>query len=269
VLFLVLTGLPSCRDHQSSANADFESAYQDFLHGELTKCREKSAHGYRTFSNSSPQWARNFRILEGKALLEQGLFEEVLKLLESQPLPSDHLESLVSTLTLVAVAKVHLHKLPEAEQALSDAAKLCNVSEVSSCGESIQALGILASERSQSSTAEQQYERSLSFARSRGDTFLESTSLLNLGYESLAQGRFDEAIDRSDAAYRSAQSIGAKVVALVAEGNKGWAYYRLGDSEKALELSEKSERAAARLKDIFDQENELTNIGYSARSVVR
>ncbi|MBZ5614405.1 MAG: CHAT domain-containing protein [Acidobacteriia bacterium] len=100
------------------------------------------------------------------------------------------------------------------------------------------------------------------FARSHNDPYLESTSLLNLGYESLAQGRFDEAIDRSESAYQVAKTIDARVIQLVTQGNTGWAYYRLGDSEKALALSVEAEKAAAKVGDVFDQENELTNIGY-------
>ena len=241
---------------------DFERAYQDFIHGELTKCREEAERGYRRFGNSSPEWARKFKTLEAKALLEQGLFEDALKILESQSLPSDQLESDVSILTLLALAKIRIHEIPESERALTAALKLCDASEVASCGGLFQAFGILASERSQSSSAEKAYEHSLSFARSHSDRFLESTSLLNLGYESLAQGRFDEAIDRSEAAYQSAKSIGARVIELVTQGNTGWAYYRLGDSEKALGLSLEAEKTAAQLGDVFDQENELTNIGY-------
>jgi len=252
----------SCSDRQGSPQLDFERAYQDFIHGELTKCREGASRGYRRFGNSSPEWARKFRILEARALLEQGLFEDALKLLESQSLASDQPESNVSILTLVALAKIRIHEIPESEHALNDAQKLCDASEVPSCGALYQAFGILASERSQSSSAEKAYEHSLSFARSHSDRFLESTSLLNLGYESLAQGRFDEAIDRSEAAYQTAKSMGARVIELVTQGNMGWAYYRLGDSEKALGLSLEAEKTAAQLGDVFDQENELTNIGY-------
>ena len=262
LLFFALVWVASCSDRQGYPQLEFERAYQDFIHGELTKCREEAERGYRRFGKSSPEWARKFRTLEAKALLEQGLFEDALKLVESQSLPSDQPESDVSILTLVALAKIRIHEIPESEHALNDALKLCDASEVASCGGLYQAFGILASERSQSSSAEKAYEHSLSFARSHSDRFLESTSLLNLGYESLAQGRFDEAIDRSEAAYQSAKSIGARVIELVTQGNMGWAYYRLGDSEKALGLSLEAEKTAAQLGDVFDQENELTNIGH-------
>jgi len=122
--------------------------------------------------------------------------------------------------------------------------------------------GLLAGERSEPAVAEDFHRRTLLFARAHGDAYLESTSLLNLGFESLAQGHFDEALDRSEEALAAARAAGARILALVAEGNIAWAYYRLGDSERALELARDAERQAAETEDVFDQGNELTNIGY-------
>lgn len=208
-----------------------------------------------------------FRILEARALLEQGHFDDAVRLLEDLP-QQDHSSRFdspdlsVSSMAVAAVARIHLHRLAEAQQILDQGLQRCDSSEVPSCGDLFQALGILADEHSDSSSAEKQYTRSLSFARSHSDPFLEASSLLNLGYESLAQERFDEAADRSEAAYRAAQSIGASVIALVAQGNVGWAYYRLGDLERALTLSLEAERSAAQRDDVFDRENLLTNLGY-------
>jgi tetratricopeptide (TPR) repeat protein len=42
----------------------------------------------------------------------------------------------------------------------------------------------------------------------------------------------------------------------------GWAYYRFGDFEKALQLSTESLEAATQLGYVYERENELTNIGY-------
>ena len=100
------------------------------------------------------------------------------------------------------------------------------------------------------------------FSRAHHDGFLESTSLLNLGAVSLKEERFDEAIDWSSASLKKSNSIGAEDVALVAQGNLGWAYFMLGDFEKALAIFQEAEQHAAKLGDFYDQENELTNIGY-------
>ena len=79
---------------------------------------------------------------------------------------------------------------------------------------------------------------------------------------SLSQEHYDEAVDRSQAGYVVADRVGARRLKLIARGNIGWAYYKLGDSEKALELFIESESLASQIGDFWSQSNELTNIGY-------
>ena len=93
-------------------------------------------------------------------------------------------------------------------------------------------------------------------------SFLESTALLNLGAESLALGRLDEALDRSEAAYKAAKTVDARIVEQVTQGNIGWASYRLGDSQKAMDLFLEAEKSARELEDFVDQGVWLTNVGY-------
>lgn len=253
--------MPSCARYRSDPQTDFDDAYQKLVAGQLTECRHEANRGYARFLKSNPRSAVRFRILEARALLEQGLFDDAVRTAEGYASSSDA-ELSISATVVVAEAKINMHRLAEAEAALRRAEQQCDKSEIPSCGDVFQAVGILGDERSNSTAAEEYYNRSLSFARSHHDSFLESTSLLNLGNESLAQGRFDEAADRSQDAYDSARKIGANVIALVAQGNTGWASYRLGDSEKALELSLGAEKEARALNVIFDRENLLTNVGY-------
>lgn len=240
----------------------YEHASSAFLHGELKQSQDEAERGYQQFRKSSPEWAWRFRILEARAALWRGLYEDVLKLLGSQSVPSNQPDLVIPTLTIVGVAHVYLHNFSNAENVIEQAARLCETSSIAGCGDVLQARGFLASEQGQSASAEQLYGLSLSFARSRSDRFLESTSLLNLGAESLAQGHFDEAIERSEAAYQSARTVDARAVELVAKGNIGWAHYKLGDLEKALTILVEAEALAVKLQGVSNQENELTNIGY-------
>jgi len=242
--------------------AKFDRDYQIFLRGDLKLSEAEAEQAYRQFLGSRPEWAWKFRILEAEASLWRGLYEEVPELLRSPPVLHDQRDLAISASTLLAVANVHLRKFPEAERNLRNAEQFCIDDTSPRCGEVIQARGLLASQQAQFIPAERFFEKSLSFARGHDDHFLESTSLLNLGAVALALGHFDEAIDRSEAAYEAAQSIDAKIVELVVKGNLGWAYYKLGDAEKALLLSAETEGLAAQLGDVSDQENELTNIGY-------
>jgi len=256
----VVTGLLSCAGRESP-QALFQHAEQAFLHGELQQSQDECQRAYRTFRKSDPLWASRFKILEAKATLWRGLYGDVLKLLQSEPIPTDQPDLEVSALTLTGVAALNTHNFPEAERSLAKAEALCS-SPLPDCGYTLLARGLLASERNQSAAAEQFYQSSLAFARSHGDKFLEAESLLNLGAESLVEGHFDEAIDRSEAAYKIAHAIGAGIPEMITEGNIGWANYKLGDSDQALERFLKAEKRAGELHNYVDRGAWLTDAGY-------
>jgi CHAT domain-containing protein/Tfp pilus assembly protein PilF len=251
----------SC-NRNDSPQAAFDRVYKSLLHGDLEQAQNEAHRECQRFRDSSPEWAWRFRTLEARAALQRGLYEDALKLLKSAPLPSDQAELVIPILTLSGEANAKTHNFSESERSLSDATALCDGSASASCGYVLKARGLLATERNQSGPAERLFELSLGFARSHGDVLLESYALLNLGYESLAEGHFDEAIDRSEAAYQIAKAIGARRLELITQLNVAWAYYKLGDSEKALGLSEEAEKLASQLGDVRDKENILTNVGY-------
>jgi CHAT domain-containing protein len=195
-------------------------------------------------------------------MLWRGMSREALDLLGSFRVPAADRESAIHALAVEGVAHAHLHAFPEANNALSQAEQMCSSHEEPVCGTVARAEGILAVERGQLVEAQRFFEQSRSFARLHSDQFLEATALSNLGLIAVAEEHFDEAKDQSDGAYQAAVAIDAARVALVAQGNSGWASYRLGDSERALELFQQAQQRAAQLGDTFDQENQLTNIGY-------
>ena len=165
-------------------------------------------------------------------------------------------------LALEGVAYAHLRLFPEAESTLGQAELSCSAISVAACGNVIRANGVLAIERGNLDQAQQFFMQSLSFARSDGDKFLEATALLNLGAASLKEEHFDEAIDRSNEALRLSVALDAGDVSLVASENLGWAYYNLGDPDKALELLLDAENNAFKVGDIVDQVSLLTDVGY-------
>jgi CHAT domain-containing protein/Tfp pilus assembly protein PilF len=228
----------------------------------LIHSQQEAEEGYRRFSPSSPEWASKFRILEAESLLWRGKYPEVLNLLDSEALGSAPTENAISILTLRAIAHARQLDLATAMHELQEAEQLCARPEPTTCGEALQGHGLFALGQNQFSEAQRYLERALSFARTRKDRFLEMTSLLNLVAVLVKEGRFDEVIDRSRAAYEAATTLGAADIALAAEENLGWSYYRLGDSETALGLLVEAEKRAEALGDVFGQENALTNIGY-------
>ena len=238
----------------------FDRANQAYQHGDLKQSRQEAGRAYARFRISKPEWAWRFRILEAKAALSTDPPEDVLKLLKSEPLPSQPYLA-IPVLTQIGVANVYERNFAEGQRSLDEAQQLCDSYAAPSCGDVLQARALLASQRTDSASAEQLYQQSFLFARSRGDTFLEATSLLNLGDESLAAAHFDEAIDRSEAASQAAKVVDAKVVEQIALGNIGWADYRLGDSDRALELFLEAEKRS-KVNDPLDQGAWLTDAGY-------
>jgi CHAT domain-containing protein len=186
----------------------------------------------------------------------------VLSLLDLEAPGSAPVENTISVLTLRAIAHARQLDLATAMRELQEAEQLCAPPEPVSCGEALQGRGLFALGQNQFSEAQSYFERALSFARTKKDRFLEMTSLLNLSGALVKEARFDEALDRSRAAYEVSTILGAADIALAAQENLGWTYYRLGDSETALKLLVEAEKRAEELGDVFAQENALTNIGY-------
>ena len=261
-MLLLSSSLISCNE-ETSARRTFGHAQQTLLHGEQALAQVEADHGYRRFLNSSPYWSWKFRILEADALMRQGLSHQVLNLLSAPPPHPDFPQFSIPVLTVQALAHARLHQFRDADQELSEAERLCTaLSNENSCGAVPRARGILALEQGQFFVAQQQFEKTLQFARSHGDEFLESTALLNLSASSLQQNHFDDAIEWSRAAQRLSAAIGAEDVAQVAVGNLGWAYYKLGDLDKALESFIAADHTAEHLGHILGQVYWLYDIGY-------
>jgi len=262
--FLFLTAiacLGACVPAQSP-RAAYEQARETFVHGDLATSQHQAERGYQRFRNSSPEWAWRFRVLEGQSLLWSGSYREVLALFESPAADSAPEDLHVSILALQAVALARQHDLGTAEEKLQEADRLCAARSLEGCGEAFQARGLFALGQNQYTEARQDFLRSLAFARAKDDAFLETTSLLNLGGVLVKEGRYDEAVDSSDGAYKSALALKADDIALAAQENLAWSYYRLGDSARALDLMVVAEKRAEQLGDTFNEENGLTDIGY-------
>jgi tetratricopeptide (TPR) repeat protein len=248
----------SCSHH--SPQVDYNHAYQTFVQGNLKQAQQEAEEGRQRFQHSRPDWSSRFRALEAEALLLRGMSREALALISSQ-IPDDR-NVAISMLATQGVAYARLHSFPDADYSLKRAEQLCASDPPGVCGSVMRAQGVVAVERGQMEEARTLFARSLTFAREKGDRFLEATALLNLGLSSLNEEHFDEAVDSTSEAYRISREIGAESVATKALGNLGWAYYRLGDHERALQAFQESEKHAAEIGNVFDQENELTNIGY-------
>jgi CHAT domain-containing protein len=241
---------------------EYLHARQLFLEGELEKCQESARLGFLRFQNVDPEWASRFRLLEAQSMLYRGLRNDALALLAPFHPDANHANERVEQLAIEAEALAYLHKFQAAGEDLSQAEPLCVNSSLAACGQVLRARGIMAIEREQLPAARQFFLECQAFARARHDPELESNAWLNLGSVSLHDGHYDEAVDWSRDAYAASMSLGNQNRAQAALGNTGWAYFELGDSERALPLLLEAEQSAARLGNIRDQLKWLSTVGF-------
>ena len=258
LVLLCLLACVSRRDPQ----ATLDHATKTFRHGDIAKAEEEAKRGYDQFRGLSAEWAWKFILLRADALAWRGLNGRVLTLLDSEPAPPSSGELAVRKKRLEGAAYVSLQRFPEADQKFGEAERLCARSNSDVClGVSLER-GTMEMARGRFKQAEGFFEQVLNSAREWKDQFHEAVALLDLGWSSLLQEHFDEALDWSAASYRLSAASQFDDIAQNALGNLGWAYYRLGESEKAEELFLEAEKRATELGDLSDQVKWLTNIGY-------
>src|SRR5580700_4610947 len=243
-------------------NIAFNRAESAFEKGDTEVAAREADIGYRLFHKASKEWAWRFTILKARTLSRQGRDEDVLRLLASEPGPPPTQDLLVQEHRIEAVTYASLRRFPEAEKALSEAERLCAVADSPTCPDVMRARGFLQMHRGHYVEAQGLFERALASAHAAGDPFLEATAFLNLSWSAEEQTHFDEALDWADAARRIAVVQGFAGVAQTALGNMGWAYYKLGDPEKAKGVFIDAGTQAEKLGHLTDQVRWLTNLGY-------
>ena len=145
---------------------------------------------------------------------------------------------------------------------LAELERNCLISGSDVIGQVFVALGMLQVERAEYGRAQALFEKSLELARKRGNRFSEAVALLKLSNTALLQEHFEEAIERSNSAYDIARALDARLITEIAEGNLGWAYYKMGDSERSSSLYVDAYEQAKELGDSFDEVKWLTTTGY-------
>ena len=175
--------------------------------------------------------------------------EDVVQILSQPLIFANSPDLLIQRSSLLGLAYSHLHQFSKAEQELREATKICSTVDDAACGALLRAKGALAIELGQTDKAYDDYLQSLAIARKFHQPMDEASSLVNLGRTCFLEEKLDEGIDWTRAASRVASDLHADDLRLFTLGNLGWAYYKLGDSEKALEMYAEAERSAVALGD--------------------
>jgi CHAT domain-containing protein/Tfp pilus assembly protein PilF len=240
----------------------YDHARQMLRSGDAAAAALEAEKGHKDFLAAGPEWAWKFTILRAWALHSRGLNDDVLKLLSSELVPAPTGELSVQKLRWEGVAYVSLHKFAEAEEKFGEAERICAASDYPACPDVVDARARLEMERGHYAKAQSLFESVLGSARASGDPLWEANALLALSWSADEQTHFDEALNWADSARQISLARNFGSVVQTALGNMGWAYYKLGDSEKALEMFVEATKQAEKLGDTSDQVKWLTNAGY-------
>jgi CHAT domain-containing protein len=260
-LVILVVWLSACSRRPDPQTA-FEHVTQTLVHGDVVAAANEAERSYRRYHSISPEWAWKFTIVRANALYRGGMYTEVLTALASEPTPLPPGQLALKERWLEGLAYSSLHRFPEAEQTFEDAERLCAGSSDLVCLDVTSARGTLEMERGHYSQAQVFFERVLASARANRDRLWEASALLDLSWSALEQTHFDEALDWANTARRISISQGFAGLAQTALGNMGWAYYKLGDSDKAYGMFTEARRQAEKLGDITDQVRWITAAAY-------
>lgn len=260
IAIIVLSAFFAC-SHHHYPQAAYDHAWDAFQHGDLARADLEATRAYNDFHSLSAEWAWKFTILRTRILYEKGLHADMLKLLSTErSTPPGGL--VVQKYRFEGLAYVFLHKFPEAEQQFEEAERLCSTSYYSPCDDIVDAEGRLEMERGNYARAQALFERVLGFARSSHDQLWEADTLLDLSWAANEQTHYDEVFDWAAAAREIAVAKGVTGIEQKASGNMGWAYYKLGDADKAEGILREAGKQSERIGDISDELKWVLDLGY-------
>jgi CHAT domain-containing protein len=258
---IAVTCLSACR--QRDPQMAYDHALQTLRSGDMVAASEEAEKGYKQFHSVTAEWAWKFTLLRATALHRRGMDEEVLTLLATEPNAPVSGYLAIKKSWLEGLAYTSLHKFPEAQQKFQETEPLCAGGDYLVCADVSTAWGTLEMQRANYRAAQVFFERALARARLSDDPHWEADALLDLTWCALEQTHFDEALDLADAAHRIAVTHKVASDAQKSLGNMGWAYYKLGNLEKAEGMLVEAEKQAEELGETASQLGWLTNVGYT------
>lgn len=260
VIFATILLVTACARRADPQGA-FDHAMRVFRSGQVDKAQQEAEAGYEQFRNLGPEWAWKFLLLRAETLAWRGMSDRVPALLASEK-TSPPGELAIRKARLEGAAYDSMHRFNEAEQEFLEGEQLCHGSHSADCIDIFLQRGVMEMNRGSFPAAHLSFEQALSMARENTYSFKAATALLDLGWSAVQQEHYDEAMDWSDAAYKSALAINAEHIAQNALGNEGWAYYKLGEHEKALTLFVEARDRAHKIGATTDEVTWLTDSGY-------
>ena len=233
------------------------------MQGDLVRAESIAERAIQHYSTRDPLWAWRFRLLDAQILAWRGMYSEILKIVAAEtPIALNDSDLTLGREIWASIANIRLHRYKDAENTIALAVQSCGDSNRALCGELFNVRGSLQVEQGNYGQGRPFFLQSLSIARTQGQPFQEAWALLNLTHVALLEEHFDEAVGYAKETYRVASSINAQRIMLSSQGNLGWASYKTGDSENALETFLEAQQRARILGSSVDEITWLTTSGY-------
>lgn len=230
----------------------YSHARYELTQGFFEDALSEADQGYRR-SGSDPVWAWKFKVLKAEILLRQGKPKDALALVSQ-----DSLQGLPSDLNLNKgiVQGEALCQLSQGERAARIFHDLEQVMspELRARLELAEGRCSMATDRALAKT---HLSNAIQFAQGH-DNFVEGLALLNLGFATLQDQRYDEALQQLRRAANVSDSLYVRERAF---GNLGFVHSRLGDWRTAISYSQPAEELASRIQDKIGRERWLTTLG--------
>lgn len=267
-----LNGLVGCKPAVAShPETVYASVEKLAINGELDKAHKQASYASAYLQEQNPEWSWKFKLLDAAILVREGKNRAVLSILSSE-LPYNLATSDIALERTLLQARVYtsLGENHEAAMALRQADSLFNNLRASTdinrspiISKILNSWGFIDIQQANLVHAEEMFQQSLEIARKQNDIYQQAVTLLNLSVVALQRERFDEALDRSEAAVRAAKQINARSLLEKSQGNIAWADYKLGNFEEALAGFRTAEQEAKTLDEVSDRMEWLNDIGLS------
>ncbi len=236
-----------------------ESAYlaieEEVQRGQLERALHDAHAANQKYTQSRPETAWRFRVLEAHILLLRGSYQDSIRLLTGDLPPSLARSEVAIRRELVrGLDHTYLQQLNEAERDLSAAEEMAQSSRQDRLSLDIsQAQGILELYRRRYSDAAVAFRTALTMARQQNRPSSELNALGSLGNVAMWEEHYDEAIDWFKLALEKSQLLREADTEAKTLGNIGWNYLVVGDFESAEDMLKTAEKASIKADLLGDQ----------------
>jgi CHAT domain-containing protein len=248
---LLLVLIPLRDNDTDGAQTAYEHALRLFQQERIEAARAEAKDGWARYRESDPEWSTSFQLLYARTLIYSGGYKEILQVLAFFPDQAPSEEMIQRYVTEASAYRI-LGQQEAGTKRLALAEELCRRSDFAACGSVITEHASIAFGADQAETGRQYYLQAYQFASRHHDLWRQANISLNLGYRALQRERLDEAADWSQISYQISSREGYDGVAETASGNLGFAWYLLGDGERALQQLQEAEKSAELIGDEED-----------------